>query len=399
MRKAERPRGERPHRALQQGGIVFLASFAAACSGGSDHEVATVDELLAPGSYAVVKFTLTLVDPDRATPPSGSFAGSPTRTLPTDLYAPAFGAPGEVSPDAEIAFADGPFPLVVFAHGFAGSRTNFAGTLAHLASHGFVVAAVEFPSTNLTALSTATANVVDLIEQPRDVSFVINSLLGTGDPQAAHFGVVVDGDRIGLLGHSFGGGTAFLSIVAGPLADDRVDAVVAVAPFTCVLGAGALSATTAPVLIIQGTSDAISNAAWSDETHELMSPPKSLLRIIGGDHLGYFSDPVLQGLRDAAVLPVLAGGVDTSQFEQLGTALLATVPGADPDRCASRPVFPDPAELTDPLLPIERQREIADAAITAFLEAFVAGDGSARRFLARDVEESFGSDVEWETRP
>ena len=101
----------------------------------------------------------------------------------------------------------------------------------------------------------------------------------------------------------------------------------------------------------------------------------------------------------AAVLPVLAAGVDTSQFEQVGAALLATVPGADPDRCASRPVFPDPAELTDSLLPIERQREVADAAITAFLEAFVAGDGSARRVLAGDVEESFGSDVEWETRP
>jgi dienelactone hydrolase len=392
MRETERTQCRR-RGGLGPCGLALLV-FIAACSDGNDAEVATVAALLAPGPHAVRKTTLTLVDGERATPPSGSFPGSASRTLPTDVYAPAVGTPGEVSADAELAAADGPYPLLVFAHGFGGNRTNFTATLAHLASRGFVVAAMDFPSTNLTALSTGTANVVDLIEQPRDVSFVIDSLLGSGDPAAAAFASAVDAERIGALGHSFGGGTVLLSVFGGPLADERIDAVAAVAPFTCVLGAGAFSGRHPPVLVIHGTDDAIANAAWTDETYEFISPPKLLLRIVGADHLGYFSDPVLQGLRDSAVLPVLAGAADTSQFEALGEALLATVPGADPDRCSSRPIFPDPAELTDPLLPVERQREVTDVFSTAFFEALLHGDGAARGFLTGPAAAELAGDVE-----
>src|SRR5262245_56523069 len=170
-------------------GLCLLAvlSVVASCSDGSDERTTTAEALLAPGPHAVVKTTLTLVDPDRSTPPSGSFQGSPTRTLVTDVYAPAIGTPGEVTEGAQIAAAEGPFPLVVFAHGFGGGRQNFTATLAHLASRGFVDAAPDFPSTGLTNLSNGSANVVDWIDQSRDVSFVIDSLLGRGAPEAASF--------------------------------------------------------------------------------------------------------------------------------------------------------------------------------------------------------------------
>ena len=47
----------------------------------------------------------TFVDSGRSTPPFGGFPGSPYRTLPTTIWYPSDGG--------------GPFPLVVFAHGYA----------------------------------------------------------------------------------------------------------------------------------------------------------------------------------------------------------------------------------------------------------------------------------------
>ena len=46
----------------------------------------------------------------------------------------------------------GPYPLVLFSHGFAGYRLQSTFLTTHLASWGFVVAAVEHPYRNLTAV-------------------------------------------------------------------------------------------------------------------------------------------------------------------------------------------------------------------------------------------------------
>lgn len=36
-----------------------------------------------------------------------------------------------------------PFPVIVFSHGLAGMRTTYSGICCDLASHGYVVAAIE----------------------------------------------------------------------------------------------------------------------------------------------------------------------------------------------------------------------------------------------------------------
>ncbi len=112
----------------------------------------TADSLAAPGPFAVGITTLTLVDPSRPTAASGAYAGSPVRTLVTDVYYPSTtggrGAPLDPS--------GGPFPLLVFAHGLGGARTNFAATLTHLASRGYVVVAPDFPLTGLVNFLTGT---------------------------------------------------------------------------------------------------------------------------------------------------------------------------------------------------------------------------------------------------
>jgi predicted dienelactone hydrolase len=176
----------------------------------------TADELAGPGRFAVGVTTLTLVDPSRATPQSGMFPGSAVRTLPTDVYYPAGSdAPGQVVTDAPLDTADAPFPLLVFAHGLGGQRTNLTDTLAHLASHGYVVVAPDFPLTNLVTVLDGTTHLADVVNQPGDVSFEIDTFTGIGDPAGAPFAAVVDSQAVGMLGHSFGGTTTFSRSTVG----------------------------------------------------------------------------------------------------------------------------------------------------------------------------------------
>ena len=80
-----------------------------------------------PGEYEVDEADLTITDPDQG-----------DRTVDIAVWYPRTG---------------GPFPLVVFAHGFGTSPDNYADFLAGLASSGHVVAAPRSFSTQATSSS------------------------------------------------------------------------------------------------------------------------------------------------------------------------------------------------------------------------------------------------------
>ena len=69
----------------------------------------------------------------------------------------------------------GPFPLVVFGHGFAVTPAPYAPLLRAWARAGYVVAAPIFPLENANA--PGGPNESDLVNQPRDMSFVITRML------------------------------------------------------------------------------------------------------------------------------------------------------------------------------------------------------------------------------
>ena len=97
-------------------------------------------------TYAVGTRTLTFVDGSRTTSPNGSFGGAPTRTLPTEVWYPAEG-PGGGAPtaDAPPDTTHGPYPLVLFAHGYDVTPDFYAPLFERWAAAGYVVAAPVFP--------------------------------------------------------------------------------------------------------------------------------------------------------------------------------------------------------------------------------------------------------------
>ncbi|HSS11201.1 MAG TPA: hypothetical protein VLL25_15045 [Acidimicrobiales bacterium] len=108
---------------------MMLAALLASC--GSSHASS------AGRPFAVGHRVETFTDSSRSTPANASVPGHPGRILVTTIYYPASGTPPRP--------ASGPFPLIVFAHGFTGQGTDYEALLSSWAAAGYVVAAADSP--------------------------------------------------------------------------------------------------------------------------------------------------------------------------------------------------------------------------------------------------------------
>jgi dienelactone hydrolase len=127
------------------------------------------------------------------------FSRGADRPLPTTVWYPATGAaPAVPAPADDAPAAAGRFPLVLFSHGLTAQPGDYAAMLARWAQAGFVVAGPTYPRTSYGA---ADFSAPDIVNQPRDASSVLDSLLAPGEPLAT----IIDPDRIGAAGHSAGG--------------------------------------------------------------------------------------------------------------------------------------------------------------------------------------------------
>jgi len=104
--------------------------------------------------------------------------------------------------DAELASADGKYPLVMFSHGRGSNPLYYAWFAQLLASHGYIVAAPYHYRAN-TYDTTIAYLANKLWQRPLDVSLDITFLLN--DP---FWGTHIDAERIGIAGHSQGGFTS-----------------------------------------------------------------------------------------------------------------------------------------------------------------------------------------------
>jgi dienelactone hydrolase len=123
-------------------------------------------------------------------------------------------------------------PVVVYSHHSGGSRRAATYLTIHLASHGYVTAALDHSETFAPELArqpdetpeqkSARAQAWAANRVP-DIRFLLDRLLDSG---ASLSPVPVDLGSIGIVGHSIGGWTA----LAAPETESRIGAVVALAP-------------------------------------------------------------------------------------------------------------------------------------------------------------------------
>jgi predicted dienelactone hydrolase len=187
------------------------------------------------------------------------------------------------------------YPLVVYSHHSGGDRRAASYLCTHLASHGYVVAALDHsevvaPELALPADGTPQQRVewaqrTWVPARVPDVRFLIDEMLANA---------AGDRGRVGIVGHSFGGWTA----LAAPEHDTRIRAVVALAP----AGSEPTPPGTIPVTLRFGWGREVPTmylVAENDASlpldgmHQLYarSPaPKRMLILHRADHLHFIDD-------------------------------------------------------------------------------------------------------------
>ncbi len=233
--------------------------------------------------------TRVFVDPHRTTAANGNAPARPNRTLPTTILYPAQGAPGgAVVTDAPPDRAHGPYPLIVFAHGFGSDGREYRGLLARWAAAGFVVAAPTFPLTN--AATPGGPDASGYTNQPGDMSFVISAVVQASGTRGMLAGLV-DPKKVGAAGHSLGGITT-LGLAANTCCHDaRVKAAIVFSGDTETYAHGRFDyALAPPILFVHGDADALVPYESSVDAFNQARGPKGLVTVIGGGH-GATVDP------------------------------------------------------------------------------------------------------------
>ena len=231
-------------------------------------------------------------------------------------------------------------PVIVISHGIGTDSNNFRYLANHLATNGFAVVVPNHPGSDtkqVESLMNGSASEVaqpeEFINRPLDVKFVLDELekLNKTDSRLNN---VLDLQRIGVFGQSFGGYTALA--LAGAkinlekiqqncnqkalkqtwnmslllqcrmqelqpnkpvkqynLYDERIKAVIAVNPITSIIfGETGLSEIKTPVMMVASSEDTVAPALYEQilPFSWINNPQKYLVQIEGATHFSAIGD-------------------------------------------------------------------------------------------------------------
>jgi len=209
-------------RGTLRGVTIGLLGAAAAGSGAAAQERPESHPISMPlptGSHAVGRTVLLLTDSARREP----FASDPAarREVVVYLWYPS-------RPGARTAPSRQPFPLLVFSPGFEETAQAYTTVLEDLASHGYVVAAIDHPYDALdvatptgrpipfarhaweTAVGAGPDSIIGYFKArvevwAADSRFVLDALARRDGRRVPDLAGRIDLGRIGAFGHSMGG--------------------------------------------------------------------------------------------------------------------------------------------------------------------------------------------------
>ncbi len=266
--------------------------------------VAVSTALAAPARRATLPHVLRFVDTSRTIElPSGKRVPRPVTT--EFWYPPA-------------RDGDGPFPLLVFGHGFTATPWWYRRLLRDWAAAGYVVAAPIFPLENANA--PGGPNEDDLVNQPRDMSFVITKVLAASASAKSPLSGLVEPEKIAVAGQSDGAETAYAAAYERPWRDSRIRAALALSG--AIIGPRRyVERDGVPLLAVQGTADRINPPVYTHALFGAVGRPKFLLLLRGAGHLPPYTVP---GRTFATVLHVTVAFLD----HYLGDGPLAAIGNA-----------------------------------------------------------------------
>ena len=237
-------------------------------------------------TFAVGRASLTFVDSSRATDSNNTYAGAPTaRCRSWCCTRPR--ARRARSPTTRSR------AVAMVRTRSSSSRTASPPTapayeqalLAQIASHGYVVAAPTFPLSSGGA--PGGPRLVDYVNQPADVSFVITQMLRVNRHDGPLEGLI-DKHEIGVGGHSLGAITTFGLTANDCCLDARIDAAIPISGIELPFGTGAWTYPKLPRLYIHGDHDGTVPYVGSTTAFAKAPAPKFLLTLINAPHTPFF---------------------------------------------------------------------------------------------------------------
>jgi predicted dienelactone hydrolase len=196
-------------------------------------------------------------------------------------------APAGADADGD-RLAGGPWPVVIFGHGYLSPVDLYTTLLTDLAAAGYLVVA---PTSGGELFP-------DHASFAADFSAVIDWLTTENARPGSWLEGAVDLERIAASGHSMGGGASTLATAADPRIRTVANLAAAETRPSAVAAAAGI---TVPSLLIAGELDAIAPV----ETHQrpifeaITTAPAQLRIITGGSHCGFIDDPAEGGLAGA----------------------------------------------------------------------------------------------------
>lgn len=217
--------------------------------------------------------------------------------------------------DAPVDRENGPYPVLLFSHGWGGFRAQNTYQMQELASHGYIVVGLEHPygavatvfpdgemvRNNPQALgrdgedSEFTLNAQRLVDQwAGDMAFTLDTLqvrnTTPGDPLEG----VMDLERVGVLGHSTGGGATVQFCGTDLRCDSGLPMDAFMTPVSdMVLEEGARQ----PFLFLFSEDwSSAGNDALFDQFYQNLDTPVGILTILGTSHYDFSDLPALSPL-------------------------------------------------------------------------------------------------------
>lgn len=221
--------------------------------------------------------------------------------------------------DAPLDPSGGPYPVLIFSHGWNGFRAQSTFLMQDLASHGYIVVGMEHPygsvltvfpdgqvaANNPTALPDGApddeyeAAARLLVDQwSRDMTYALDTLTqrNANDPDGRFTGML-DLARVGALGHSTGGGASIQFCGSDP----RCKAVFPLDPFMRPVSQQVLDGGLRQpfaTFFSQAWADDVSsrNNALFNRFYPQLSQPVAVMAITGTRHYDFSDLPALSPL-------------------------------------------------------------------------------------------------------
>jgi len=212
----------------------------------------------------------TYVDRSRPSPASELQPAAPDRTFETTITFPTE--------------AKGRLPLVLLAHGSNGSPDKFNRLVETWARAGYVVVAPLFPRSSDTG-----GNLVgDYVDQPADLSFVLDRVLEANGKRRSPLHGRIDPKHIGLAGLSLGGLTTYGVVFNSCCRDDRIDAAILMSGVLGPFPDGVYEFRSVPTLLVHGDADNL--YPQSIGAYPQLAAPKWFVTLHGETHASPFED-------------------------------------------------------------------------------------------------------------